>query len=246
MATLCNIVDDLNCSVNNILQRITPIDTIENTLVINSPFSVNSYIQINEVFIGGNDGVLELPENTTVGGVPLLSPQNINENYVLPEKTNIDGYRILNTNYFNFFTSTLILSFDAFYNGGFINNYRQNDGSYPGNYPFLVPKNCILTSLRFSMVVTVVSSSGSPSCAISSTTATIYTLSLSGVETNTGISVTINTPNPLLLNSRNYGEITFEYPVPKGTSVGIKVQYTGSVSTQVGISAFAVLGYKFS
>lgn len=242
----CQVVEDLNCSINNILERITPIEYIENTLFINSPLSVISSIQIDGVPIEGNGDILELPEGTTVGGVPLLSPHYINGVYVLPNKTNIDGFRILNTHYFSFFTTTTRPSIYFFQNGGFIDNYGQNDGIYPGNYPFLVPIHCTLTSLRFSIVVTVVSPGGSPSSNITATTATIYTTSLTGVETNTGISVSITNPSPLPLNSRTYAETTFQYPVSKGTSVGIKVQYTGSVSTEVGISAFAILGYKFS
>lgn len=245
----CQLIEDLNCSINNILERITPIEYIEDTLFIDSPLSVISSIKINGIPIEGTGGILELPEGTTVGGVPLLSPHYINGVYVLPNKTNIDGFRILNTHYFSFFTLTTTSPFTTifnFQNGGFIDNYGQNDGIYPGNYPFLVPDDCVITSLRFSMVINVVVPGGSPSSNITSTTATIYTTSLSGVETNTGLSVSITNPSPLPLNSRTYAETTFQYPVSKGTSVGIKVQYIGSVSTQVGISPFAILGYKVS
>lgn len=242
----CQVVENLRCSVSSILARIIPIAYTDNLLTINSPLSVGAFLGIDGINIGGENGVLSLPEGTTVGGVPLLSPHYVDGVYVLPVKTNIDGYRVLNTHYFHFFTSTLLPSIYFFQNGGFLDNYGQNDGIYPGNYPFLVPRNCTLTSLRFSMVITAVASGGSPTSNITSTTATIYTTSTLGVSTNTGISVVISSPSPLPVNSRNYVETTFQYPVVKGTSIGIKVQFTGTVSTEVGISAFAVLGYGFS
>jgi hypothetical protein len=164
--------------------------------------------------------------------------------YALPPKTAIGGHAVLNTHYFNFFTSTT-RSFPSFYfftNGGYINNYGQNDGTYPGNFPFCAPTDCVLTSLRFSLVVVPVSSGGSPTSTVTNATATIYTVSLAGVQTDTGISAVIPA-SPL--NSRNYVEAApFTYPVTQGTSVGIRVQYSGTVSTEVGISAFAVLGYS--
>ena len=238
----CKAIDLLECSIQNIIERITPIQYTDNVLHIESPLSVNPSLIINNVALDGNNGVLELPEGTNVGGVSLLSPHNINGAYELPPKTEISGYKVLSTHYFYFFTSTTRPFSLSFTNGGFINNYGQNDGTYPGNYPFLVPNDCVLTSLRFSLVVLAVVGGGSPSSTITNATATIYTVSLSGVQTNTGVSVTIPaSPLP----SRNYAETTFSYPVTKGTSIGVRVQYTGTVSSEVGVSAFAVLGYNY-
>lgn len=242
MENSCKVVGELNCSVSNILQRITPIQYVDGTLVVSSPMSVGASFGLGGVSLGGADGVLSLPEGTTVGGVPLLSPHDVGGVYALPPKTSIGGFAVLNTHYFNFFTSTTRPFFYVFLNGGYINNYGQNDGTYPGNFPFCAPTDCVLTSLRFSFVVLPVSGGGSPSSTVTNATATIYTVSLSGVQTNTGISAVIpDSP----LNSRNYAEAApFTYPVAKGTSVGIRVQFSGTVSTEVGMTAFAVLGYS--
>lgn len=226
----CQSINSIHCSIGDILQRITPIKYIDNVLVINSPMSVGTSLYLDSVSIGGSNGVLELPQGTTVGGVPLLSPQYIGDIYQLPSKTNIDGFRINDAHFFNFYSRAIILS------GSYINNYNSFPaGNYPWFFPFFVPQDCVLTSLRFSMAI---GSSGTST--ITNATATIYTWSLSGVVTNTGISTVIAS---CPVNTRTYAEITFQYPVLKGISIGIRVQYSGSASAT--ITPFAVLGYKF-
>lgn len=227
----CLSIKSIQCSLGNILQRITPIEYVDNVLVINSPLSVGSSLQLGDVSMVGSNGVLELPEDTTVGGVPLLSPQYVGEIYELPSKTNIGGFRINEGHFFNFYSSSIFSS------GCFINNYNSFPaGNYPWFFPFFIPQDCQLTSLRFSMAI---GSSGTST--ITNATATIYTWSLSGVITNTGLSATIAS---CPLNTRTYAETTFQYPVVKGDSLGIKVEYTNSATAT--ITPFAILGYKFS
>lgn len=234
METCCQNIQDMDCSINNILQRITPIDYIDNVLVINSPVAVDTSVTIDNVVIGGQDGVLSLPEGTTVGEVPLLSPNYINGIYVLPNKTVIDGYPILNTNYFYFYTTNTTTP--AFLNNGFINNSRNTTTSitFIPNYPFVVPADCVLTSLLFSYVV------GSGTSSITNAKATIYTMSTTNTATNTGISTTIPT---CPINSRNFNSVNFQYAVQAGVRVGIQVSFSGTSSSNRAV--FATLGYKF-
>jgi len=233
METCCGDIRDMDCSINNILQRITPIEFIDNVFIVNSPVSVNTSLEIDGVAIGGENGVLSLPEGTTVGGVPLVSPHYVDGVYILPNKTKIGDYPILNTNYFYFYTTNL--SIPPFQNGFFINNTNSTSSSttFVPNYPFLVPNNCVLTSLLFSLMV------AGAGAGITNAIATIYTISLTGVVVNTGISATIPA---CPITSRNFISITFQYPLEKGYAVGIKVAYSGSASQ---VNAFAILGYKF-
>lgn len=227
---ICQSINSSYCSIGDILQRITPIEYIDNVLVINSPLSVGTSLQLDGVSVEGSKGVLELTEGTTVGGVPLLSPQYVGGIYKLPSKTNIDGFRINEGHFFNFYSNTIYSS------GCFINNYTSYPaGNYPWFFPFFVPHDCVLTSLRFSMVI---GSSGTST--ITNAKATIYTWSLSNVVTNTNISATIAS---CPVNTRTYAETTFNYPVLKGASIGIKVEYTNSATAT--ITPLAVLGYKF-
>lgn len=222
----------IQCSVGDILQRITPIEFIDGVLVIQSPLSVEEFLQIGGVSMDGSNGVLRLSEGTTVGGVPLLCPQYVGATYQLPSKTNISGFRISEEHFFNYFTANVYAS------GAFINNNSASfPSTYAGDYPFFVPQDCTLTSLRFSIALGTGASSS-----ISNVVATIYKVSLTNVQTSTGVSATI--PGPLTVNSRNYAETTFQYPITKGYSVGVRVTYSGS--TGANITTFAVLGYKFS
>lgn len=239
----CVKLKNLNCSMNSILQRITPIDFIDNILVINSPLTIDSTIlSIDGTIITGSGGVLELPENTTVGNTPLLSPHYVDGVYVLPDKTEIGGTSILNVNYFYFYTAYTY--YNNFKNGYFINNYGgypdTPSANNPGNFPFFAPMDCVLTSLRFSMAVV---NGDKDSSNINNVRATIYTISLSGVQTNTLISAVI--AGPISVNKRAYAETAFQYNLKKGYSVGIKVEFNGSATSTAGVSVFATLGYKF-
>jgi len=238
MKNCCQDIQDMDCSVNSILQRITPIDYIDNVLVINSPATANTSVEMNGVVIGGENGVLSLPEGTTVGGVPLLSPHFINGIYVLPNKTVIDGYPILNTNYFYFYTTNNI-SAQTFASGCFINNNISTSSvsstSFVANYLFLPPGDCILTSLLFSFVVGATGTSS-----LTNVVATIYTISLGNVVANTGITATIAA---CPVNSRNFAFSNFQYAISNGDRVGIRVTYTGSTTAIT--TPFATLGYKF-
>lgn len=238
METCCQDTRDMDCVIQDILRRITPIKYSEDgQLIINSDLSVLTSLVIEGVPITGTGGVLALPEDTTVGGIPLLSPQYVDGVYVLPTKTNIDGFPILNTNYFYYYT-TNNQTFQVFQSGCFINNTISTSSvastSFIPNYPFLVPGNCVLTSLLFSMVI------GAGASTITNATATLYTMSSSNTVVNTGISVIIPA---CPVNSRNFGSTSFQYAVQYGDRVGVRVTYTGT-STAI-ITAFATLGYNF-
>lgn len=245
----CIKIKNLDCSLRSILDRITPIEFIDNVLVINSPLTItDGTITIGETIITGTGGVLSLPEGTTVDGTPLLSPQYVDGVYVLPDKTEIDGTQILNVNYFYYYTA--YTPEDSYYNnnpfasGYFINNCGGYSGtpnaSDPGNYPFFAPADCVLTSLRFS-VAQVYPDFGFAFTDIRNMRATIYTMSLSGIQTATPIDVFI--AGDIDFDTRRYAETTFQYPIEKGVSVGIKVVYQGE--TEGAITVFATLGYKF-
>jgi hypothetical protein len=231
MDTAC--CTDLSCSVNNILQRITPITYQDNMLVIDSPLSVGTALTLQDTTLQGSGGVLGLPEGTTVGGTPLLSPHTVDGMYQLPDKTILDQFPVLNTNYFYYYTTNLPSV--NFQSGYFINNRFSGSSSTTeaANYPFFAPRDCVLTSLLFSLVVGPIGSS------ITNATATLYTVSLTGVVANTGVSVVIPA---CPVNTRNYADTTFQYPIHQGCSVGVKVAYAGSAYH---VDAFATLGYSF-
>lgn len=235
METCCETIQAVDCSLYDILQRITPVEFIDGVLIVSSPMSVTTSLTIDDITIEASNDVLELPEGTTVGGVALLSPHYVDDVYVLPSKTLINGFTILNTNYFYFY-STSSFSF-LMTTGIFINNTYNSDTSitYAPNYPFLVPSTCVLTSLLFSMDVNAGGFSS-----ITNAKATIYIMSSSNTVTNTGISTTIAA---CPISSRNFNSINFQYPVPSQSRIGVRVEYNGSAS--VAYTPFATLGYKF-
>lgn len=241
----CENLKQMKCEIYSIIKRITPIQYIDNILVVNSPLSItNTSLTIGSVPIIGSNGVLELPEGTTVADTPLISPRYINGIYTLPSKTIIDGRLILNVNYFYFYTTNTTNEYGSTYSflsGSFINNCGGYVSSSidPGNFPFFAPVDCDLTSLRFSIALP----GGKGESFITNVVATIYTMSLSGMQTNT----TISTPSiaTVPIQTRKYAETTFKYPLKKGYSVGIRVTFNGFVIDK-GVSVFATLGYKFS
>lgn len=239
METCCNEIVDMKCAVRNILQRITPIQFKDGVLIVDSPLSAIDSISIGDVPIGGANGVLQLPQGTTVGGVQLLSPLYIDNIYTLPSKTIINNFPILNTNYFYFYTVNNRTTPPVFTTGCFINNNTSSNSvsstSFVPNYPFVVPDDCILTSLLFSLVI-----DGSGASTITNATATLYTMSPTNIVTNTGISSTIPT-SPI--NSRNFASVSFQYAVPASHRVGVRVSFTGTTTSV--ITSFATLGYKF-
>lgn len=239
MEICCGDTMTMDCLINDIIQRITPIEYIDDTLVVNSSVSVNTSVSINDVVIGGGNGVLFLPDGTTVGGTPLISAHYVNDNYVLPDKTLINGFPILNTNYFYYYTVNT--AGYSLISGCFINNNRSitgtpDDVSFVGNYPFIVPWDCVLTSLLFSLVV---DSSGVSN--IINAFATIYIMSGSNVWTNTGVSTSTIAICPN--GSRYYSFANFQYQVQAADRIGVRVSYTGSATSNK--TAFATLGYKF-
>jgi hypothetical protein len=238
MKSCCATIQDLDCSLHHILQRITPIEYENEELIINSGLAVSGFLSLgNNVLITANNGILSLPEGTTVGGTPLLSPHYVDGLYELPVKTMIDGFSILNTNYFYYYT-TNNQTFQVFQSGCFINNTISTSTvssiSFVPNYPLLVPRNCILTSLLFSMVV------GTGVSTLTNVTATLYLLTPTNTPINTGISVVIAT---CPVSTQNYNSLSFQYHVPNGYRVGVRITYTGS-STAI-YTPFATVGYKF-
>lgn len=239
METCCKEIRDMGCAVRNILQRITPIQFEDGVLVVGAPLSATDYISVDGNQIGGTNGVLQLPQGATVGGVPLLSPVYVNGTYTLPPKTVINTRPVLNTNYFYFYTTNNRVAPPVISTGCFINNNVSNSTvssiNFIPNYPFVVLTDCVATSLLFSLVI-----DGSGTSSITNATATLYTMSPNNTPTNTGISTTIPA-SPI--NSRNFASTSFQYPVSASHRIGVRVTFTGTTTSI--ITAFATLGYKF-
>lgn len=228
----CQKIPLMNCEIEDILNRIEPITYDGETLFVNSPISVNGEISIENQPLVVQGGVLELPIDTTIAGTPLNALPFIGDVLTIPPQTTIDGFTIFTTNYFYFFnTSNLNTS------GSYIINSEVLGANPPTNnikFPFFTPENCILTSLIFSFAV----SSSAPST-ITNATAFIDVISPTGTVTYTGISTTIaSCPR----GTKYFSDTTFQYPVAKGHSVGIRFTYSGSSGSNC---QFATLGYKF-
>lgn len=236
----CQNISKVACAIEDILNRIEPIQyTDDVALTIASPILVQSPMTIdNQSLNVGSGGVLSLPNTATINGSPLNGLPFTGDILNLPDQTTINGFSLLTTNYFYFFNTT-----NASYtsSGSYIicSNILTTPGPPPAltnniKYPFFVPENCILTSFIFSFAV---SSSGAST--ISNVNAYLEMISPSGVVTNTGIFVTIpSCPS----GTKYFADKTFQYPVNKGFSIGVRFTYSG---TSGGSCQFATLGYKF-
>lgn len=219
----------VHCEISNILRRIEPIEYDNEMLVISGDVSVgSSTILLNNQTISVQNGVLEFPNSTTIDYEPLKDPPFTGDTLDLPPQTVIDNYKIFTTNYFYF-----------------MNNGSTNSGNYillnssGAQFPFIAPKDCVLTSLIFSFVGNTQASTVS----ITNATAYIDIVSPSGVITQNVVNATIPVCPP---NKKPYVDKKFYYPLSKDYAVGIRFTYDqGTIPSGFGGCQFATLGYKF-
>lgn len=224
----CSDTSVLQCSISNILERIEPIQYENDTLVISSPVSINSSsIVIDNQSIQVQNGVLDFPDNTTIDYDALKGLPFTGDTLELPPQTVIDNFKIFNTNYFYF-----------------MNNGSTNSGNYillnsNGNrFPFIAPKDCVLTSLIFSFLGNTQASTVS----ITNATAYVDIVSPLGIITPNVVSATIPVCPP---NKKPYVDKKFYYPLSKDYAVGIRFTYDQGTISGFGGCQFATLGYKF-
>lgn len=229
----CQEIPHVSCDIGNILSRIEPITYQGGTLIVDSPISVNGDVRIGGELIVVRNGVLELPIDTTIAGTPLNALPFTGDVLTLPPQTTIDGFTIFTTNYFYFFnTSERTTSGSYIINGTVIGMFNPTTDNI--RFPFFVPENCVLTSLIFSFAT----SSNAPST-VANATAYIDVVSPTGVVAYSGISTTIpSCPR----GTRYYSDTTFQYPVAKGHSVGVRFTYSGSAGSTC---QYATIGYRF-
>ena len=241
METSCQNLQTIKCSIPTILERIEPIDYVDNTLVVNSQISVEKSITIGDAEISILNNQLNLPEKTLINGVPLISDAFTNDVISLPTNTIINGYSPTIEQYFYFFMSSASASDLNPNPNGYIINGRVETVSAPTvdlrGFPFIAPEDCVLTSFQVVYIVMPGASQGTPP-------RNGY-ISLDIVDSNlnpffTGISYTIVGPTA---DSRTFLESQFEYYLKKGDSVGVYVK-GASQSNLVGIFVYATLGYR--
>lgn len=224
----------IQCEVSQILERLEPIHYEDGILVVSAPVSVgSSAILLGDQTIGVQNNVLNFPDNSTIDQEPLKDPPFTGDILELPPETVIDNAIIFTTNYFYF-----------------MNNSSTNSGNYMllnelfgysggGRFPFIAPKDCVLTSLIFSFLGNTEASTVS----ITNATAHIDIISTSGVITQSVVTATIPVCPP---NKKLYVDKKFYYPLSKNYAVGIRFTYDqGTIPSGTGGGQFATLGYKF-
>lgn len=230
----CQNVPSVDCDVQEILQRIEPIQYVDGVLVVDAPVSAQSAVYINNQPLTIVSGDLELPADSTIDGSPLDGLPFTGDILDLPPQTTIDNFSIFTTNYFYFFN--VVVDIDSI-SGEYIVNSQYTSSPSTNNirFPFIAPENCILTSFIFTFAV----GSSAPST-ITNATGYIDVINTAGVITYTGISATI----PLCpKKTKYYAEKKIQYSLPKGHSVGIRFTFDGTAGSW---RQFAVLGYKFT
>jgi len=229
----CQSVQTVDCSVQEILRRIEPIQFVGGVLTINSPISVeNNTVYINNQPLSVASGNLELPEDSTIDGAPLDGLPFTGDILELPPQTTIDNFSIFTTNYFYFFNVSNSYSTS----GEYIVNSQYTSSPTTNNirFPFFAPEDCILTSFVFTFAV----GTSAPST-ITNATGYIDVMDTLGNITFTGVSATI----PICpRGTKYYAEKSLQYPLSKGYSAGIRFTYSGTAGSW---TQFAVLGYKF-
>lgn len=238
MKTCCQDIQDIQCSIPAIQERIVPIDFINNTMVVDSAISVENTLTIDGAEISTETGHIDIPARTLLNGVPLLSDAFLSQVINLPTDTILNGYAPTIEQYFYFFTatsSTFLLNFAP--NGYMINGLTITTGTPTVDmraFPFIAPEDCVLTSFKLLYVV-------SPGI---SGNAGNGRVSLDLIDKNfnpffTGIAYDIIAPSN---DSRTFFQSQFEYYLQKGDSVGIYV--SGSAQFNGGVSIYATLGYR--
>lgn len=238
---LCQNSTHVQCSVSDILNRIKPIQYEDGVLVINSPVLIDfSTIYINEQPISVNNDILNFPLNTTIDYEPLKDPPFTGDTLELPLQTTINNFTIFTTNYFYFLNNGRRTTSDTYIiPGGGVNlNPTYNFNGI--NFPFIPPKDCVLTSLIFSFVGN--RGTGSSATTVTNVNASIMKIDGSGTITDTGINVSIPTCPP---NTRPSVDKKFYYPLSKGEAIGIRFTFVGVINSTYGGCQYATLGYKF-
>lgn len=229
---------DARCSLGEIEDRIVPIQYSNNTLVVQGALQTETLF-LDDQPLSAVGGVLDLPADSTIGGAPLDALPFTGDILELPTLTTLDGFLLWNTNYFYFFNTSQDTASGNYLIGSTYPSFPWSPGVPTNNirFPFFAPQDCILTSLLFSFAV---SSPGTST--ITNATAYLEVVDLLGNVSYTGFSATIPS---CPVGSKYYAETTFQYPLPKGHSAGVRYTYSGSASVFIGICQFATLGYRF-
>jgi len=238
MKTCCQDLQDIQCSIPSINERIFPIDYNNDTLMVNTAISVETSLSIGGAQISAETGHIDLPARTLINGVPLLSDAFVSDVINLPTDTTIGGYTPTIEQYFYFFTSTSSTFGLNFAPSGYmINGLTVTTGTPTVDmraFPFIAPADCVLTSFTLVYVVTpgLFGNAGDGR------------VSLDLIDKNfnpffTGISYDIIAPSN---NSSTFFQSQFEYYLQKGDSVGVYV--SGSAQFNGGVSIYATLGYR--
>lgn len=240
METCCQNFSQISCSITDILKRIQPIQySTDGVLDIDSSIDIQTGLLVGNAEISVINNHLNLPARTLINGVPLLSDAFTNDIISLPTTTMINGYFPITEQYYYFYNVNSS-SFGSFSYRGYIVNGRnypvnvRTASQDPHGFSFIVPEDCVLTSLKLLYVLT----SG---IFATPTDAIIY---IDVVDTNlnpyyTGVFLTITKPAN---SSRTLIETEFEYFVRKGDSVAVWVQGDGQFLGSV--TPFAILGFK--
>lgn len=235
---LCRGVADVQCAVSDILERIEPIRFENDVLSVSSPFSTNAtMLLINDEAITAENGVLNLPPDSTIDHQPLQGLPFTGDTLELPKHTSINGFELFTTNYFYFMNNGNTNSGNYIVNAG---NFNANPTyNFNGvNFPLIAPRDCVLTSFIFSFV----GNKGGSGADITNINAYIDIIDQAGVITYTGISVNI----PICpRNTKPFADKAINYPLSKGYAVGVRFTYTGTVTTTYGGYQFASIGYRF-
>ena len=242
MKTCCQEISQLSCFIVDINKRIKPIQyTSDGILYIDSPVEVSNGLSIGGATMSILNNHINLPARTLINGVPLLSDAFTNDIINLPTTTKINGYYPITEQYYYFYNvdnSSSSSTFSSY--RGYIVNGRPNPVNVrtatqdPHGFSFIVPEDCVLTSLKLLYVLT-------PGIFATPTDAIVY---IDVVDSNlnpyyTGVFLTITKP---AASSRTLIETEFEYYVQKGDSVAVWVQGDGQFFGSV--TPFAILGFK--
>lgn len=238
MKNCCQDISSITCSAVDIQKRIEPIEYINNNLVIDSFISVKDSLSIGGAEMSIVNDKINLPAKTLVNGTPLLADAFTNDIIPLPTNTIIDGFFPITEQFYYFYTAT-----DGIFNyKGYIVNGQETPAAtrtasqVPRGYSFLVPEDCVLTSLKF--VFTFDPGSYSATTPIASVLIDVLDTNL--VVYYTGFYMEVPAPTSKTIG-KAFAEQQFEYFVRKGDCVGVWVDSSVFSGTN---TAYAVLGFK--
>ena len=240
MKTCCQNIPEITCHVVDINKRIVPLQYNNSTLHVNSPMTVMNSLTIGGATISTTpNGNMDLPVKTLINGVPLVSSAFSSDVIPLPTNTLINGYIPITEQFFYFFTpsprpSDLLNTFLGYIVNGRTQTTSGNPSVDTRGFPFIVPEDCVLTSLKLAYILTpgLFGTPGDASISLIVSDSLMNTFF-------TGVSFSIPAPAS---TSTTFRESQLEYYVKKGDSVGIFV--SGTAQFQGGIVVFATLGYK--